>query len=454
MAPVRTLAPETVQPAAIEPRSTETSPAIETSTAPVQAPSPNRRVLAVLAVASLAVVILAGALLWFGPAPGRPRPSLTSIVVMPITDVSPNPQAYFAEGMTEAVLSHLAKISALRVVKYDGPGKDSASIAISMNVDAALEGSVLRSVQRVRITVRLLDAKIREQIWAEEYEGDEGEILELQSKVAEQIADAIRVIVKPEEYARLRAPRQVGTEVYQNYLNGRFYWNKRTAEGFNKAIEYFQLSIKQDPGFAPAYAGLADAYSLLGSTSYDALPPRVAMPKAKAAASMAVKLDDGLAEAHASLGYVLLAYDWDWAGAEREFRRALDLEPGYTTAHQWYAHYLLAQGRTDLALVEMRTALDREPLSLAFSTGMGWCLYLSRVYEGAVAQHRRTLEKDPNFVLAQIMLGMALEPIRKRRRYSRRRWLLLRRACLRWRGWGMRMRFPATGGKPDWFWSA
>jgi tetratricopeptide (TPR) repeat protein len=190
---------------------------------------------------------------------------------------------------------------------------------------------------------------------------------------------------------------------------GRYYWNKRTTEAFKKAVEHFERCISEDPGYAPAYAGLADVYSLLGSTSYDVLPPRVAMPKAKTAALTAVKMDDSLAEAHASLAYILLTYDWDWSAAEREFRRALDLNPGYATAHHWYAHYLLAQGRTDLALREMRTALDREPLSLAINTGVGWCLYLKRQYDEAVEQYRKTLEMDPNFVLAQIMLGMAHE---------------------------------------------
>ena len=401
VAPVRTTEEASLPPAAA-PIPVETPPAIETLPAPVAASARSRRTLAIAVVLAGAAVILAGAFLWYRFPPRIPR---ASIAVMPFRDVSPDPKDYFAEGMREAVLSHLAKISALKVVKYDGQEKEPAA---SLNVDAALEGSVLHSGQRVRITVRLLRTKSREQTWAQDYEDDVSDILQLQSKVAGQIAEAIRVIVKPEEHARLAATGPVQPEAYQDYLIGRYHWNRRSTEGFNKAMEHFERSIKEDPGFAPAYAGLADAYSLLGSTSYDALPPRVAMPKAKAAALMAVKLDDGLAAGHASLGYVLMAYDWDWAGAEREFRRALDLNPGYATAHQWYAHYLLAQGRTDLALAEMRTALDREP-SLAINTGVGWCLYLARQYDEAIAQHRKTLEMDPNFVLAQIMLGMAQE---------------------------------------------
>jgi DNA-binding winged helix-turn-helix (wHTH) protein/TolB-like protein/Tfp pilus assembly protein PilF len=409
VAPVRTVdEPESAVPAAIEPRSIETSPVVGTSPTPAASPSRNLRMLAVAAL----TLTLAGTVLWYLL---HLRPGEASIVVMRLGDVSPEPQEYFAAGMTDAILTNLAKIKALKVVSYtavnpERSGKAAARIAASLSVDAALEGSVLRAGKRVRITVRLLRAGSGEQTWAEEYEDDASDILQLQGSVARKIAEAIRVNVTHEEQGRLTASRRVRREAYDNYLNGRFFWNKRTAEGFTEAKAYFERSIKEDPDFAPAHAGLADVYSLLGSTSYDALPPREAMPLAKAAALKAVKLDEGLAEAHASLGYVLLAYDWDWAGAEREFRRALDLKPSYPTAHQWYAHYLLAQGQTDLALDEMRTALVHDPLSLAISTGVGWCLYLARQYDGAVAQHRKTLEmQPPNFVLAQIMLGMAQE---------------------------------------------
>ena len=343
-----------------------------------------------------------------------PAETLHSIVVLPLRDLSPEPQEYLATGMTEALLTNLAKIGALKVVSYgalqpNGSETPAADIASTANVGAALQGSVLRAGERVRITVRLVRARTGEQLWAEEYEEDVRDILRLQSSVAQKIAQAIKVKVTPQERTRLTASHPVRPEAYLDYLRGRYYWNKRTLEGFQKALDHFERCIQEDPGYASAYSGLADVYSLLGSSSYDALPPRVAMPKAKEAALMAVKLDDGLAEAHASLAYVLLAYDWDWPGAEKEFRRALELNPGYATAHHWYALYLLAQGRTDQALVEMKTALDREPLSLAINTGVGWCLYLARQYDQAAAQYRKTLEMDRNFVLAEIMLGMALE---------------------------------------------
>jgi len=255
--------------------------------------------------------------------------------------------------------------------------------------------------------VRLFEGKTERQLWAQTYEQDLRDVLALQSQVASAIAREIQITLTPQEKQRLAQSRPVDPEAYLAYSYGRYWWNKRTPEDFQKGIEYFQRAIAKDPGYAPAYAGLADAYSLLGSIGADVRPPNEVMPKAKEAALKAVSLDDSLAEGHTSLAYVKLSYDWDLPGAEREFKRAIDLNPGYATAHHWYAHYFLAQAQTDQALAEVERARALDPLSLSINVGLGWCLYHARRYDDAITQYRSTLEIDPNFSLAHCTLGMA-----------------------------------------------
>jgi len=278
-----------------------------------------------------------------------------------------------------------------------------------MGADFALTGSVLFDGHRVRFTEHLLQAQNGQQIWAETYDAAVSDVLETFDTVSKKIAEEIRVKLTPQDQVRLASSRKVNPAAYLEYLHGRYFWNRRTPEAFRKAMGYFQKAIEVDPTWAPPYAGLADAYSLLGSTSYDALAPREAMPKAKAAAASALRMDPSNAAAHASMGYSLLSFDWDFAAAEREFKRALELNPGYATAHHWYAHYLLATGKTEEGIAEMRTAWERDPLSLAINTGLGWSLYMGRRYDDAIEQYRKTLEMDENFVIARCLLGMAYE---------------------------------------------
>src|SRR5205823_4135493 len=207
---------------------------------------------------------------------------------------------------------------------------------------------------RVRITVQLFEAKTERSLWAHSYQQDLGDVLTLQSEVASAIVNEIQVKLTPGEKVRLATTRTVDPEAYLAYSYGRYYWNKRSPEHIQKGIEYFQRAIAKDPSYAPPYAGLADAYAQLGSIGIDAFPPREVMPKAKAAALEAVKRDETLAEGHTSLAYVSLSYDWDFTAAEREFRRAIELNPGYATAHHWYAHYFLARGQPEQALAEMK----------------------------------------------------------------------------------------------------
>ena len=346
---------------------------------------------------------------WVAPITETP----VTVVVFPLENLARDPeQNYFSAGMTEALLANLGKIAALKVIAFPGvkPGESEprpAEIAHSLGAGVALNGCVLHDRGRVRITMHLLEAQTGLQLWADQYDCNVQDVLELQGNVSQQIAQAVRVKLTSRDQARLAAPRPVIPAAYGEYLKGRYHWNRRTPEGFWKAIEHFQRAVAADPAWAPPYAGLADTYLLLGSTSYDVLPPREAMPKAKAAAASALEMDDSNAEAHASLGYSLLAYDWNLPVAEREFRRALELNPGYATAHHWYAHCLLAMGKMNEARAEMGRALERDPLSLVINTGLGWALYLARRYDEAIEQYRKTLDMESDFVLARCMLGLA-----------------------------------------------
>ena len=233
------------------------------------------------------------------------------------------------------------------------------------------------------------------------------DILALQNEVTRAIATEINAKLTPQEQANLTRIRQVDPEAYQAYLKGRYFWNKRTPEGFNKAIEYFNLAISIDPSYAPAFAGLADCYNLL--SDYDVLPPKEAIPRAKAAAEKALAIDSTLAEAHASLGFALARYDWDWIGAEKELRRAIELKPNYAIAHHWYALQLAMMGRFQEAMIQINKAQDLDPLSLIINANIGWLLFFERNYDQAKERLQRTLEMDPNFMSAHVKLGWVYE---------------------------------------------
>jgi tetratricopeptide (TPR) repeat protein len=229
----------------------------------------------------------------------------------------------------------------------------------------------------------------------------------LQSEVARAIAREIKIKLTPQEQARLARPRPVNTEAYQLYLRGRYHWNKRTQEGFQKGLDYFQQALERDPAYPLAYAGLADTYSLLAN--YFFLPPQEAFPRAKAAATKALEIDDTLAEAHASLAFARHHYDWDWSGAETEYRQALELNPSYATAHQWYAEYLTTVGRKEEAIAEIRRAQELDPLSLVIDANVGRLLYYTRQYDRAIEELQNTLRLAPNYFWAHVFLGMAFE---------------------------------------------
>lgn len=342
------------------------------------------------------------------------RRASRSLAVLPLVNFSSNPdEDFFADGMTDELISHFMKIEALRVssrtsvMLYKGASKSLRQIARELDVTWVVEGTVLHSGGRIRITARLIDGTTEEHVWAETYEKDLQGVLALQSEVASDIAREIRVKVSPPEKVKLAKSRPVNPESYQDYLRGRYFWNKRTTEGLMRAREYFREAIEKDPTYAPAYSGLADAYALMGSTGYDVMPPREAMPLARAAATNALQIDDTLAEAHAALGYVALVYDWDVSAAERELARAIELNPSYATAFQWQGELLMARAQPEEATGAFKRALELDPLSIPCNLGLGWSYYFSRKYDHAIAQYRRTLEIAPNVPMALYGLGLA-----------------------------------------------
>jgi tetratricopeptide (TPR) repeat protein len=290
---------------------------------------------------------------------------------------------------------------------YKHTRKPVPQIARELGVDAIVEGAVLRSGDRVRITAQLIDGATDRHVWSDSYEGELRNTLTLQNNVARAIADRIRVNLNPHEQAALAGGAVLNPAAYESYLRGRFFWNKRTANGLKTALQYFNQAIEEDPTYARAYSGLADTYALLGDWQYAVMTPKEALPKAKAAAIKAVELDGSLGEARTSLAFCLDAFDWDFRAAGEEFRRAIELTPGYATGHRWYAWHLALERRYDEALVEMRKALNLDPLSLVINADLAELLALAHSYDESIAQSVKTLELDPEFGLAHNHLGQA-----------------------------------------------
>jgi len=338
-----------------------------------------------------------------------PSTEIKSLAVLPLENLSGQPdQDYFAQGMTDVLITDLAKISALRVIsrtsvmRYQGTHQPVSQVARELKVDAVVEGTVLLSGGRVRIAARLIDGRTDARIWGESYERDLRNVLSLQSDVATDIADQIRIQVTSQEHARLAATRPVNTDAYDAYLRGRYEWNKGTERGKRQARQYFEQAAQIDPDYASAYAGLADYY-----WSTDELPPAVAMPKAKEYALKALEIDPNLAGAYTSLAVVEFYADWNWLQADRDFRRALDLDPGDVEAHRVYSDYLSGMGRADEALRESRAAERLDPVSFDAQVTTGWALYYARRYDQALGQCRTVTDLEPNFPSAHDCLGLS-----------------------------------------------
>jgi len=385
---------------------------------------PSRR-FSISRIAVLVAAVLAGSALISGitvhyvrgvnASKGKANRS-SSLVVLPLENLSGDKeQDYFADGMTDDLIANLAKIHSLRVISrstamaYKGTHKPLPQIASELNVDAVVEGTVMRVGNRVRITAELVQVSTDQHLWADTYESPIGDVLALQNRVSSAIVDEIRINLTKEDKERLAQKPSVSPEAYEDYLKGRYYWNKRSGDGFEKAIGYFEEATRRDPQYALAYAGLADCYGIIGATIYGRLPSLEAAPKAKAAAIRALEIDPSLAAAETSLATAKFNYDWDWAGAAEGFKKAIQLDPEYSTAYQRYSLYLSAMGKFEDSFQQIKKARELEPLSISINTSVGWRLYLAREYDRAIAQLRDTLEMDPASEWAHLNLGQAYE---------------------------------------------
>jgi tetratricopeptide (TPR) repeat protein len=298
-------------------------------------------------------------------------------------------------------------ISRTSVMRFKGSQQPLPEIAKALNVDAVVEGSVLRDGRRVRITAQLIDARTDKHLWANSYERDVRDVLALQSDVARAIAQEVRTTLSRQQEARSAeiGKRPVPPDAFDAYLQGRFYWNRRGGDALLKSVDFFNQAIRIDPGYAAAYSGLADTYTLMGTVG-GTMSPAAAMANAKTAAEAALKLDDSLAEAHTSLAMLHFWYDWDWAGADKEFKLAIARNRSYPTAHHWYAIYLSAMGRHDEALVEIDQATRLDPVSPIIRASRGWIQYHRRQYDESILESKKALDLDADFVRAHTYLGM------------------------------------------------
>jgi serine/threonine protein kinase len=351
------------------------------------------------------------------PAPPLPAPPerLQSLAVLPLLDLSPDPtHDYFVDGLTEALITAVARLGGVRVTSrtscmcYKNTQKSIPLIGQELNVDSILEGSVLRSGERLRLTCRLIDPRTEDLLWSESFDRNLHDVLALHDDVTQAIATSVRARIQEHSHSAVPSSRRVNPEAYDSYLRGRFFWNKRNEPNLKKAIECFQHALDLDPLYAPAYTGLADSYFYLGY-SFGRMDPNFAMPRAKTAALRALELDSHLAEAHCSLGLVQATYEWNWAAAEASYLRGLALNASLGTAHHFYAILLSALRRNDASLAHIRIALENDPLSLPINNVVGMMYFAARKYDEAIAAARKTVEMDPQFGLARSVLGAGLE---------------------------------------------
>jgi TolB-like protein/Tfp pilus assembly protein PilF len=347
------------------------------------------------------------------------EPGKVRLLVLPFQNLSSDvSQAFFSDGLTEEMITHLARLDPQKLgvigrttaMQYKDSKRRIDQIADELGVDYILEGSVRRDADRVRITSQLVRASDQTHLWAENYDRDLRDVLALQSDVAQSIAREIRLALPARVQARLSGLRSVNPEAYEAYLKGRALWYERTTEALKRSIEYFQQAIQKDENYAPAYAGLADAYGLLAIVPWDALAPREAMPKAKAMAQKALEIDDSLAEAYSSLALVLHRYEWDWPGAEQNYKRAIEMNPNSSRAHLWYAWLLMTMGRAEEGLSEIKEAEEVtrriDPLGLVdIRATMAEGLFVARQYDRAIEECRKGFELNPNYFLLHYVLG-------------------------------------------------
>ena len=359
-----------------------------------------------LGLALVLLILIVWIFRWRSRPPGNilSSSSVRSLAVLPLENLSSNSEDYFADGMTDELITDLAQISALRVISrtsvmpYKGVRKPLPQIARELNVDAVVEGTVLHSGKQVRITAQLIRAPADKHLWAQSYEGDVSDTLALQKKVARAIVEQIRIKLTPQEDAVLENVKVVNPEAYENYLKGRYFWNKRTADGLKKASYYFNRAIEGDPNYSLPYTGLADIHQLSDH-------PQLAREEVQ----KALDLDDQLPEAHNSLARLLYLFNRDWEGADREFKRALELDHNYAPAHHWYSMYLAVEGRKEQALAEAEKASELDPLSPVVGANLAKILQEAGQNDKAIEQAKKTLDLEPDSAVTHAVLGVVYQ---------------------------------------------
>ncbi len=370
----------------------------------------RRRIGIAIVVIATAVVAAASAVVVDSYLSRKDHGSIQSVAVMPFVNESGNADVeYLSDGMTETLIGSLSQLPNLNVkarssvFRYKGKATDAKTIGKELNVQAILNGRVVQRGDQLTLSLELIDAQTENVIWSEQYNRKQTELVSLQSEIARDVSSKLKAKLSGTDKQKLGKTYTTNAEAYRLYLQGRFYWNKREEKDFRQAVDYYNQAIALDPNYALAYAGLADTYALLSSFGF--APPTEAVPKAREFANRALSLDDSMAEPHTTLGYELLQYDYDFAGAEREFKRAIELNPNYATAHQWYGEMLIDAERFAAAAGEIRRALEIEPLSLPINWDYGRFLYMSRRYDESLAQHKKTIELDPGFARAHRTLA-------------------------------------------------
>ena len=344
----------------------------------------------------------------------RARKAIDSLAILPFANASNDTDTdYLSDGITESIINNLSQVPRLRVMarstvfRYKGRESDPREVGRDLGVRAVLTGRLLQRGELLVIKAELVDAVDGSQLWGEQYNRKIADLISIEEEISKEISEKLRLKLSGAQKKRLTKRHTENTDAYQLYLKGRYHWNKRIEEELKKGIQYFEQAISVDPSYALAYAGLADSYNIL--VSYSALAPKEAFPKAKLAAERALEIDERLGEAHASLAFVRFGFDWDFPEAEREFKRSIELNPGYAAAHQWYAIYLAAVERLEEAKTEITRAQDLDPLSLPIMTNVGWIHHLSRRYDRAIEAFKKALEMDPYFILARRRLGQSYE---------------------------------------------
>ncbi len=414
IAPVSSTGTQPERPVHAEPSSTNSAQGLPQETPlarrGLSSIAPKWLLLALALAAIVALSILAFRT-WRNSRAAMSVPSKTVLAVLPFENLSRDPdEDFFSEGLAEDILNQIGKlnpdrltvISRLSVAKYKGSTLSASEIGKELKADYLVQGSVQRWPDRVRVRVELIQAQTQTDIWTESYDRDLKDVLAVQDSIVRSIASQIHIALSEGQRKRLDTSRQLDPAVYEAYLKGRYYWNKRTIASMQKAEAYFQQAIDHDPTYAAAYSGLADCNSGMAWHGYKS--PTEALPKSYAAARKALEIDPNSAEAHASLG-LAMSHQWDWHGAESEFKRALQLDPQYANAHHWYGDYLSMQRRHEEAIAESRRALELDPLNLMINTWAGLRYYLARDYAHAVEQSRATVDLDPNFAAAHLVLA-------------------------------------------------